>query len=169
MPRGFAERCNSKIREGYSGQCLCQDDPWPEEYYCRGKGGAGQIAAGSSQIASTSEQASRNNEAAATAIEETTATMHEMSANIQNVAKNSQSQSSSVTETSSSIEQMVTSIQRIASTGKLLVDLSQKTKKAVELGFEAVSKSIKGTDEINSTISSALQIPSLPSARGQRI
>lgn len=117
------------------------------------RGGAGQIAAGSSQIASTSEQASRNNEAAATAIEESTATMHEMSANIQNVAKNSQSQSSSVTETSSSIEQMVTSIQRIASTGKLLVDLSQKTKKAVELGFEAVSKSIKGTDEINSTIS----------------
>lgn len=117
------------------------------------RGGAGQIAAGSSQIASTSEQASRNNEAAATAVEESTATMHEMSANIQNVAKNSQSQSSSVTETSSSIEQMVTSIQRIASTGKLLVDLSQKTKKAVEIGFEAVSKSIKGTDEINSTIS----------------
>lgn len=117
------------------------------------RGGAGQIAAGSSQIASTSEQASRNNEAAATAVEESTATMHEMSANIQNVAKNSQSQSSSVTETSSSIEQMVTSIQRIASTGKLLVELSQKTKKAVEIGFEAVNKSIKGTDEINSTIS----------------
>ena len=116
------------------------------------KEGADQIAASSQQIASTSEQAAKNNETAATGVEETTSTMHEMSANIQNVAKNSQTQASSVTETSASVEQMVTSIQRIANTAKQFVELSQKTKKAVDAGLEAVDKSVKGTDEINRSI-----------------
>ncbi len=114
--------------------------------------GADQMATASAQIASTSEQAARNNEAAATGVEETTSTMHEMSANIQNVAKNSQSQASSVTETSASVEQMVTSIQRIANTAKQFIELSQKTKKAVDAGLDAVEKSVKGTDEINKSI-----------------
>ena len=55
----------------------------------------------------------------------------------------------------------------IASTGKLLVDLSQKTKKAVELGFEAVNKSIKGTDEINSTISRSANTITAIGSRGR--
>jgi len=114
--------------------------------------GADQIATASAQMASTSEQAAKNNEAAATGVEETTSTMHEMSANIQNVAKNSQTQASSVSETSASVEQMVTSIQRIANTAKQFVELSEKTKKAVSLGLDAVEKSIKGTDEINKSI-----------------
>ncbi len=114
--------------------------------------GAVQIATASAQMASTSEQAARNNEAAATGVEETTSTMHEMSANIQNVAKNSQSQASSVSETSASVEQMVASIQRIANTAKQFVELSQKAKKAVDTGLEAVDRSIKGTDDINKAI-----------------
>ncbi|MDH4161459.1 MAG: methyl-accepting chemotaxis protein [Nitrospirota bacterium] len=116
------------------------------------KGGADQIASASGQIASTSEQTARNNESAATAVEETTSTMHEMSANIQNVAKNAQNQSSSVTETSASIEQMVASIQRIADTVNQFVQLSAKTKQAVEQGLDAVAKSVKGTDEISRSI-----------------
>jgi len=116
------------------------------------RAGADQMVSSSAQIASTSEQAARNNEAAATGVEETTSTMHEMSANIQNVAKNSQSQASSVTETSASVEQMVTSIQRIADTAKRFVELSQKTRKAVNAGLEAVEKSVKGTDDINKAI-----------------
>ncbi len=114
--------------------------------------GADQIATASAQMASTSEQAARNNEAAATGVEETTSTVHEMSANIQNVAKNSQSQASSVSETSASVEQMVTSIQRIANTAKQFVELSQKAKKAVDTGLEAVGRSLKGNDEINKSI-----------------
>jgi methyl-accepting chemotaxis protein len=114
--------------------------------------GADQMASASAQIASTSEQAARNNEAAATGVEETTSTMHEMSANIQNVAKNSQSQASSVTETSASVEQMVTSIQRIASTAKQFVELSERTRKAVNQGLDAVDRSVKGTDDINRAI-----------------
>ncbi len=114
--------------------------------------GSDQLASASAQIASTSEQAARNNESAATGVEETTSTMHEMSANIQNVAKNSQSQASSVTETSASVEQMVASIQRIANTAKQFVELSQKVKKAVDTGLEAVDRSIKGTDDINRAI-----------------
>lgn len=116
------------------------------------RGGSDQMASASAQIASTSEQAARNNEAAATAVEETTSTMHEMSANIQNVAKNAQSQASSVTETSATIEQMVASIRRIADTAQHLLELSNKTKKAVEVGFDAVDRSIKGTDEISHSI-----------------
>ena len=108
------------------------------------KGGSDQMASASAQIASTSEQAARNNEAAATGVEETTSTMHEMSANIQNVAKSSQNQASSVTETSASIEQMVTSIQRVADTVKQFVELSQKTKKAVEAGLESVGQVDQG-------------------------
>jgi methyl-accepting chemotaxis protein len=114
--------------------------------------GAEQMVSASSQIAATSHQAARNNETAATGVEETTSTMHEMSANIQNVAKSSQNQASSVTETSASIEQMTTSIQRIAATVKQFVDLSQKTKKAVDAGLESVGRSLKGTDEINQSI-----------------
>ncbi len=114
--------------------------------------GADQMASASSQIASTSEHAAKNNETAATGVEQTTATMHEMSANIQNVAKNAQSQASSVTETSASVEQMVTSIQRVAGTVTQFVELSQKTKKAVEAGLESVEKSLKGTEEINTAI-----------------
>jgi len=116
------------------------------------RAGADQMVSSSAQIASTSEQAARNNESAATGVEETTSTMHEMSANIQNVAKNSQSQASSVTETSASVEQMVTSIQRIANTAKQFVELSEKTRKAVNAGLDAVERSVKGTDEINRSI-----------------
>ena len=116
------------------------------------RSGADQMSSASTQIAATAEQSARNNESAATAVEETTSTMHEMSANIQNVAKNTQSQASSVTETSASIEQMVTSIQRIAETAQHLVGLSQKTKKAVEIGLDSVDKSLKGTDEISRAI-----------------
>jgi methyl-accepting chemotaxis protein len=116
------------------------------------RAGSDQMASASAQIASTSEQAARNNETAATGVEETTSTMHEMSANIQNVAKNSQSQASSVSETSASVEQMVTSIQRIANTAKQFVELSEKTKKAVNAGLDAVEKSVRGTDEINRSI-----------------
>ncbi len=116
------------------------------------RAGADQIASASAQIAATSEQSARNNESAATGVEETTATMHEMSANIQNVARNSQNQASSVTETAASVEQMVASIQRIADTAKQLVDLSEKTKKAVETGLDAVEKSVKGNDDINTAI-----------------
>lgn len=117
------------------------------------RSGSEQIASASTQIASTSEQASRNNESAASAVEETTSTMHEMSANIANVAKNTQGQASSVTETSASIQQMVASTQRIADTARHLVDLSQQTKKAVDLGLESVENSAKGTDEISKAIS----------------
>jgi methyl-accepting chemotaxis protein len=116
------------------------------------RSGADQMASASAQIASTSEQAAKNNETAATGVEETTSTMHEMSANIQNVAKSTQSQASSVAETSASVEQMVTSIQRIADTAKQFVELSQKTKKAVDAGLAAVEKSVKGTDDINDAI-----------------
>lgn len=116
------------------------------------KGNSDQLAAASSQIAATSEQTARNNESAASAIEETTSTMHEMSANIQNVAKNTQIQSSSVSETSAAIEQLVASTQRIADTARELVELSQKTKKGVELGLESVENSAKGTDEISKAI-----------------
>jgi len=114
--------------------------------------GADQIAATSGQMASASEETAKNNEMAATGVEETTATMHEMSANIQNVARNTQSQASSVTETSASIEQMVTSIQRIAATAQQLVELSQKSKRAVGVGLDAVDKSVKGTEEISKAI-----------------
>ena len=130
------------------------------------RAGAEQMASASAQIAATSEQAAKNNETAATGVEETTSTMHEMSANIQNVAKNSQSQASSVTETSASVEQMVTSIQRIANTAKQFVELSQKTKKAVDMGLDAVDKSIKGTDEINRSI---LRSADTISALGSRV
>ena len=116
------------------------------------RAGVEQMAMSSAQIASTSEQAANSNEAAATGVEETTSTMHEMSANIQNVAKNTQSQASSVNQTSASVEQMVTSIQRIASTAKQFVELSEKTKMAVNLGLDAVEKSVKGTDDINKEI-----------------
>ncbi len=116
------------------------------------RSGAEQMSSASAQIAATSEQAAKNNETAATGVEETTSTMHEMSANIQNVAKSSQSQASSVTETSASVEQMVTSIQRVAGTVKQFIELSQKTKKAVEAGLESVDRSLKGTDEINKSI-----------------
>ena len=116
------------------------------------KAGADQISSASTEIASTSEQAARNNEAAATAVEETTSSMHEMSANIQNVAKGTQGQASSVTETSASIEQMVASIQKITMTAQQLVDLSQKAKKAVDLGQDSVGDSVKGTDEISRAI-----------------
>jgi methyl-accepting chemotaxis protein len=114
--------------------------------------GSDQIASASAQIASTAEQSARNNEGAATAVEETTSTMHEMSANIQNVAKNTQSQASSVTQTSASIEQMVASIQRIAETAQQLMALSLRTKQTVGQGLEAMDKSLKGTDEINRSI-----------------
>ncbi|HSQ77595.1 MAG TPA: methyl-accepting chemotaxis protein [Nitrospirota bacterium] len=116
------------------------------------RAGADQMSSASVQIASTSEQAALNNESAATGVEETTSTMHEMSANIQNVAKNSQSQASSVSETSASVEQMVTSIQRIANTAKQFVELSEKTRKAVNAGLDAVERSVKGTDDINKAI-----------------
>ena len=133
------------------------------------RNGADQMASASSEIASTSEQSARNNEAAATAVEETTSTMHEMSANIQNVAKNTQAQASSVTETSASIEQLVKSVQRIAGTGQQLVELSQKTKKVVEIGLESVDKSIKGTDEINSAITRAADTISTLGSRADDI
>ncbi len=116
------------------------------------RGGADQIASASAQIASTAEQSARNNDSSATAVEETTSTMHEMSANIQNVAKSTQSQASSVTQTSSSIEQMVASIQRIAETSQQLMALSVKTKQAVGQGLDAMDKSLKGSDEINRSI-----------------
>ena len=128
------------------------------------RSGSDEMASASAQIASTAEQAAKNNETAATGVEETTSTMHEMSANIQNVAKSSQNQASSVTETSASVEQMVTSIQRIADTVRQFVELSQKTKKAVDAGLESVDRSIKGTDEINqSMIRSADTIAALGS------
>jgi methyl-accepting chemotaxis protein len=114
--------------------------------------GADQMASASVQIASTSEEAARNNETAATGVEETTSTMHEMSVNIQNVATHSQSQASSVTETSASVEQMVASIQRIADTAKLLVELSRKSKEAVESGLKSMDKSSKGTVLITHTV-----------------
>lgn len=116
------------------------------------RAGSDQMASATSQIAKTSEETAKNNETAATAIEETTSTMHEMSANFQNVARNTQSQSSSVSQTSASIEQMVASIQRVAQTAKQLVDLSQKTMKAVELGLESVDNSMKGTEDISRAI-----------------
>lgn len=116
------------------------------------RSGAEQMSSSSAQIAATSEQAAKNNETAATGVEETTSTMHEMSANIQNVAKSSQSQASSVTETSASVEQMVTSIRRIADTVNQFVELSQRTKQAVEAGLKSVDRSIKGTEEINRAI-----------------
>jgi methyl-accepting chemotaxis protein len=78
--------------------------------------------------------------------------MHEMSTNIQSVAKNSQNQAASVSETSASVEQMVASIQRVANTAKQFVELSGKTKQAVDRGLEAVRKSVKGTDDINKAI-----------------
>jgi methyl-accepting chemotaxis protein len=128
------------------------------------KSGSEQIVSASTGIATTTEQAAKNNETAATAVEETTATIHEMSANIQNVAKNTQNQSDSVNQTSSSIEQMVASIQKITDTSQQLVHISQKTKDTVRLGLESVGKSVKGTDEINETItSSASTIESLGS------
>jgi methyl-accepting chemotaxis protein len=116
------------------------------------RSGADQMVSASAQIAATSEQAAKNNETAATGVEETTSTMHEMSANIQNVARNSQSQAASVSETSASVEQMAASIQRVANTAKQFVELSGKTKQAVDRGLEAVQKSVKGTDDINKAI-----------------
>jgi methyl-accepting chemotaxis protein len=116
------------------------------------RSGADQLASASAQIASTAEQSARNNDSSATAVEETTSTLHEMSANIQNVARNSQNQASSVTETSASIEQMVASIQRIAETSQQLMALSVKTKLAVDQGREAMDKSLKGSEEINLSI-----------------
>ncbi len=116
------------------------------------KSGSNQIASSASEIASNTDLAAKNNEATATAVEETTATMHEMSANIQNVARSGQSQSASVSETSASIQEMVVSIQRVAEGATRFLELSKKTKKAVESGFEAVEKSGKGTVEINNSI-----------------
>jgi methyl-accepting chemotaxis protein len=116
------------------------------------KNGANELASASVQIAATADQSVKNNETSATAVEETTSTMHEMAANIQNVARNANGQASSVTQTSASIEQMSTSIQRIADTVQQLVELSQKAKKAVDLGAEAVGHSVKGTDDINKAI-----------------
>jgi methyl-accepting chemotaxis protein len=116
------------------------------------RAGADQMVSASAQIAATSEQAAKNNETAATGVEETTSTMHEMSTNIQSVAKNSQNQAASVSETSASVEQMVASIQRVANTAKQFVELSGKTKQAVDRGLEAVRKSVKGTDDINKAI-----------------
>jgi methyl-accepting chemotaxis protein len=116
------------------------------------KAGSDQIAATSSEMASNTEQAAKNNETAATSVEETTATMHEMAANIQNVAKSSQSQSASVSETSASIQELVLSIKKVAENAQQLAQLSKNTKKTVVLGFEAVVKSGKGTEQINNAI-----------------
>ncbi|UCG79318.1 MAG: HAMP domain-containing protein [Nitrospirota bacterium] len=114
--------------------------------------GSSQITIAISEISDNADEAARNNETAATAVEETTATMHEMAANIQNVARSSQSQASSVSETSAAIQQMVMSIQRVAESAQLLANLSKTTMKAVEDGFEAVTKSTNGTIEINESI-----------------
>jgi methyl-accepting chemotaxis protein len=116
------------------------------------RNGANEMASASTQIASTSEQSASNNETSATAVEETTSTMHEMSANIQNVARSTRSQSSSVSQTSASIEQMAVSTQRIADTSRQLVELSEKAKKAVDTGIEAVRQSKSGTEDINKAI-----------------
>jgi methyl-accepting chemotaxis protein len=129
------------------------------------KSSSEKITMASTQVATTSEQAARNNESAATSVEEATSTMHEMSVNIQNVAKNTKSQADSVADTSNSIEQMVASIQRIADTAQHLVELSQKSEKAVELGLESVEKSIKGTNEINDSISSSAETITVLGAR----
>jgi len=133
------------------------------------RSGADQIASASAQIASTAEQSARNNDSSATAVEETTSTMHEMSANIQNVAKSTQSQASSVTETSASIEQMVASIQRIAETSQQLMALSVKTKQAVGQGLNAMDKSLKGSDEINRSITRSADTISALGARSEDI
>ncbi|MBI5103153.1 MAG: HAMP domain-containing protein [Nitrospirae bacterium] len=114
--------------------------------------GAQEISSASVQIAATSEQSVKNSEASATAVEETTSTMHEMSANIQNVAKSAQSQAASVMQTSTSVEQLANSTQRIAGTAQRLAELSQQAKKSVDLGIEAVSLSIKGTEDISRSI-----------------
>jgi len=89
---------------------------------------ATQVATASSQWPAVDESA-RNSLQTSSAIDEVTSTMHEMSVNVQNMVKSTQTQASSVSETSASIDQMVTSIQRVADTAKVLLDISNRSRK----------------------------------------
>lgn len=133
------------------------------------KTGAAQISAASSQISATSEKTVKNSESSAAAVEETTSTMHEMSANIENVARSAKSQASSVSETSASIEQMAISTQSIADTASHLVNLSEKAKKAVELGIDSVKQSINGTADMSKTITKSADTIAALGARAEDI
>ncbi len=112
-----------------------------------------RVALAASDSAATSEQTARLNESSATAVEQTTATMHEMSTNIQSIARSTQDQAAAVTETSASAEQMAAAIGRIAATVNQFVELSRKAREAVTNGLDAVSRSVRGTDEISGSIS----------------
>ena len=90
---------------------------------------ASQVSSGSNQVASASEESAKLSVQASSSIDEVTSTMHEMSVNVQNMVKSTQMQSSSVSETSSSIDEMVASIQRVADTAKVLLDISQRSRR----------------------------------------
>ncbi len=127
---------------------------------------ATQVASGSTQVADASEDAAKVSLEASSAIDEVTSTMQEMSVNVQNMVKNTQMQASSVGETSSSIDQMVASIQRVASTAKVLLDISSRSRDEAQSGISTMQKTTDGLNRINGSIgSSAVIISSL----GERV
>ncbi len=127
---------------------------------------ATQVASGSGQVADASEDSAKVSLQASSAIDEVTSTMQEMSINVQNMVKNTQMQASSVSETSSSIDQMVASIQRVATTAKVLLDISSRSRDEAQSGIGTMQKTTDGLNRINGSIgSSAVIISSL----GERV
>ncbi len=123
---------------------------------------ATQVASGSGQVADASEDTAKVSMQASSAIDEVTSTMQEMSINVQNMVKNTQMQASSVSETSGSIDQMVASIQRVATTAKVLLDISSRSRDEAQSGIGTMQKTTDGLNRINSSIgSSAVIISSL--------
>ena len=119
---------------------------------------ASQVATGASQMAGASEESAKVSVQSASAIDEVTSTMHEMSINVQNVVKNTQTQSSSVAETSASIDQMIASIERVADTGKLLVDISNRSREEARSGLLTMEKATEGLNRTSRSIQSSARI-----------
>ncbi len=130
---------------------------------------ASQVAAGSNQVAGASDEAAKVSVQASSAIDEVTSTMHEMSVNVQNVVKNTQMQASNVSETSASIDQMVASIQRVADTAKVLLDICNRSREAVQTGIVTMGKATDGLTRTNQAIQASSEIISVLGHRADDI
>jgi methyl-accepting chemotaxis protein len=124
----------------------------------RVRDGSQQVASGANQVASASEDSAKVSLQAAAAIDEVVGTMHEMSVNVQNVVRSTQMQASSVSQTAASIQEMMATNERVASTAKVLLDISNRSRQEVQNGTTSMDKATEGLSRINTSILSSAEI-----------
>jgi methyl-accepting chemotaxis protein len=128
-----------------------------------------QVSAASAQVADATGKSAQISVRSSSAIDEVDSAMQEISNNVQGLVRNAQVQASSVDHTSASIEQMIASIQRVAESAKLLLDISDRSRKEVEFGIGTMQRTSAGLSRINDSISVSANIIAILGERAENI